>query len=57
MAGDTAAKVIITDLGHGAKGVTVFGEPSNRAGEVRDLKTRINAPASRRPKRQGIPPR
>jgi hypothetical protein len=43
------ARVITKDLGRGASTVTPYGEPSNRSGEVRDLRTRINAPAPKPP--------
>lgn len=41
-------KIIIKDLGRGAQGISTYGEPSNRAGEIKNLRTRINAPATKR---------
>ena len=44
----SGAKIITKDLGKGAQVVSVYGEPSNGAGSVKNLRTRINAPATRR---------
>lgn len=41
------AKVMITELGKGAVGVTAYGASSNRSQDVRDLTTRIDRPAKK----------
>jgi hypothetical protein len=47
-----ASKVMLTDLGKGAVGVTIYGTTSNRSQDVRDLTTRLDKPAKKAPPKQ-----
>jgi hypothetical protein len=49
MSKDLEPKIIIKDLGPGARGVQTFGQPSNGSADIKNLRTRINAPAAKKP--------